>query len=101
MTREVDSTSALRRLTERVEVLFGDRGAGADAAVRRNELDATIAQAVQAALVDAGILAGFGAPEGNVAAKVGAIYRRRDGGATTTLYVKTSGGAGATGWTAK
>jgi hypothetical protein len=35
-----------------------------------------------------------------VSARVGSLYLRTDGGATTTLYVKTSG-TGNTGWTAK
>lgn len=44
--------------------------------------------------------AGYGTPESVVAAPVGATYMRLDGGASTTLYVKTSG-TGNTGWTAK
>ncbi len=43
---------------------------------------------------------GAGSPETVVTAPVGTLYLRRDGGATTTLYVKTSG-SGNTGWTAK
>lgn len=43
---------------------------------------------------------GSGSPEGVVTAPVGHLFLRSDGGATTTLYVKTSG-AGNTGWTAK
>jgi len=43
---------------------------------------------------------GTGTPEGVVTAPVGSLYTRTDGGATTTLYVKTSG-VGNTGWTAK
>ena len=43
---------------------------------------------------------GSGSPEGVVTADVGAIYRRTDGGAGTTLYVKESG-TGNTGWVAK
>jgi hypothetical protein len=43
---------------------------------------------------------GTGTPEGTVTAPVGALFLRTDGGATTTLYVKTSG-TGNTGWTAK
>jgi hypothetical protein len=43
---------------------------------------------------------GYGSPENVVSAGVGSTYRRLDGGATTTLYVKTSG-TGASGWTAK
>lgn len=44
--------------------------------------------------------AGAGSPESVVTAPVGSLYLRTDGGATTTLYVKTSG-TGNTGWTAK
>lgn len=43
---------------------------------------------------------GYGSPESVISAGVGSTYRRLDGGATTTLYVKTSG-TGSTGWTAK
>lgn len=44
--------------------------------------------------------AGFGTPEGNVTAPIGSTYCNKSGGASTTLYVKTSG-TGNTGWTAK
>lgn len=47
-----------------------------------------------------GIYSGTGTPEGAVAAPVGSLYLRRDGGAGTTLYVKQSG-TGNTGWAAK
>jgi hypothetical protein len=43
---------------------------------------------------------GTGTPEGVVTAPMGSLFLRTDGGASTTLYVKTSG-AGNTGWTAK
>lgn len=43
---------------------------------------------------------GAGVPEGALAAPVGSLFLRTDGGASTTLYVKTSG-TGNTGWTAK
>lgn len=43
---------------------------------------------------------GEGAPEGVIAAQVGAIYQRTDGGAGTSFYVKESGD-GVTGWAAK
>ncbi len=46
------------------------------------------------------IFNGYGSPENVVSASVGSLYQRLDGGATTTLYVKTSG-TGAVGWTAK
>ena len=44
---------------------------------------------------------GTGSPEGVVTADIGTLYMRTDGGATTTLYVKTANNASATGWTAK
>lgn len=40
---------------------------------------------------------GTGSPEGVLSASVGSVYRRTDGGASTTLYVKESG-TGNTGW---
>lgn len=43
---------------------------------------------------------GTGSPEGVVTAGIGALYINTSGGASTTLYVKTSG-SGNTGWTAK
>jgi hypothetical protein len=42
---------------------------------------------------------GAGTPEGNVAAPVGALYTRTDGGSGSTLYVKESG-TGTSGWRA-
>ncbi len=44
---------------------------------------------------------GSGSPEGVVTADIGTLYMRTDGGATTTLYVKTANNGSATGWTAK
>lgn len=43
---------------------------------------------------------GSGSPEGTYAAPVGSTYRRTDGGAGTSFYVKESG-TGNTGWVAK
>ena len=43
---------------------------------------------------------GAGTPEAVLAAPVGSLYTRTDGGAATTLYVKESG-TGNTGWVAK
>lgn len=43
---------------------------------------------------------GSGSPEGVVTAPIGSMYSNTSGGASTTLYVKTSG-SGNTGWTAK
>lgn len=47
------------------------------------------------------ITSGTGSPETRVAGFVGDLYLRTDGGASTTLYVKTSGRGTMTGWTAK
>lgn len=46
-----------------------------------------------------GILSGTGSPEGAVAAPVGSIYSRTDGGSGTAVYIKELG-TGNTGWTA-
>lgn len=43
---------------------------------------------------------GYGTPENNIAAGVGSVYLREDGGASATLYIKESG-TGDTGWVAK
>lgn len=43
---------------------------------------------------------GAGSPEGVVVAAKGSTYRRSDGGANTSFYVKESG-TGNTGWVAK
>lgn len=43
---------------------------------------------------------GTGTPEGVVAAGVGSVFHRTDGGAGTSLYIKESG-TGNTGWVAK
>jgi hypothetical protein len=45
-------------------------------------------------------IVGSGSPEGVVTAVVGSTYRRTDGGAGTSFYVKESG-SGNTGWVAK
>lgn len=44
---------------------------------------------------------GTGSPEAVIAADQGAIFLRTDGGASTTLYVKTADAGLKTGWTAK
>lgn len=51
-------------------------------------------------LNDIGIFAGSGTPEGVVTAGVSSLFLRKDGGASTSLYVKQSG-SGNTGWVAK
>jgi len=49
---------------------------------------------------DRGLFNGTGSPEGVLAARTGSMYLDRNGGASTTLYVKESG-TGNTGWVAK
>ena len=49
---------------------------------------------------ESGFLSGTGTPEAVVVAPVGTLFRRTDGGASTTLYVKESG-TGNTGWVPK
>jgi len=44
---------------------------------------------------------GEGSPEGVVTADIGCQYVNTDGGASTTIYIKTSGNDTNTGWTAK
>ena len=44
-------------------------------------------------------LSGTGTPEGSITAPIGSLFRRRDGGAGTSFYVKESG-IGNTGWVA-
>jgi hypothetical protein len=48
-------------------------------------------------LTGPGILSGKGSPEGVYSGQIGTLYRRTDGFANATLYVKESG-AGNTGW---
>lgn len=44
---------------------------------------------------------GYGTPENNISAQVGSTYRRLDGGASTSFYIKESGDGTDTGWVAK
>lgn len=45
-------------------------------------------------------LEGTGSPEGVYVAKIGTLYRRRDGGVGSALYCKTADNGEATGWSA-
>jgi hypothetical protein len=47
------------------------------------------------------IFVGTGSPAGVLAAAVGSLYLRTDGGTSTTLYVKETGAATTSGWVAK
>lgn len=46
------------------------------------------------------VLQGNGSPAGSIVADVGTLYRRLDGGASTTLYIKESGSGTSAGWRA-
>ena len=47
------------------------------------------------------LLTGTGDPNTQIAAPVGTLFLRTDGGAGTTLYVKESGGSSDLGWVGK
>jgi hypothetical protein len=64
-----------------------------------NRLTAGLAGLVH--LFSAASLSGSGSPASVVAAGVGSTWRRTNGGASTSFYVKESGAAVSTGWVAK
>ena len=51
-------------------------------------------------LTNTKVMSGTGSPEGVIAAPVGSLWLRTNGGANTTLYIKETG-TGTTGWAAK
>lgn len=64
----------------------------------------TAAQAFPAAGITLGglkVLSGTGSPAGAVAAPVGSLYLRSDGGTSTSLYMKETGATTNAGWVAK
>ena len=63
------------------------------------EIDRQIKE-IKRILLDLPIYWGKNSPESIVRAKVGSVYFRLNGGASTSLYVKESG-TDATGWVAK
>lgn len=86
---------ALLQLQKRIDEIKGLRG---DISL----LDETsVSDPVAIQGTTAKIYAGTGTPEGCVLADIGSIYLRRDGGSSTTLYVKETVNAGKTGWVAK
>ncbi len=62
------------------------------------DLKATVLNRIHT--LGARLISGSGTPEGAVAAPVGTLFTRTDGGTSTTLYVKETG-TGDTGWVAK
>ena len=66
------------------------------------ELQRILRELAQVANVLAGrVFVGAGTPEAVVVADKGSIYLRTDGGASTSIYIKTADAGLATGWTAK
>jgi hypothetical protein len=51
--------------------------------------------------VNAYLFVGTATPEGAVAAPVGSLFLRTDGGTSTSLYVKETGTTTSSGWVAK
>ena len=76
----------------------GENVAGSGASVKRRFF--RIGHGATSGVNVIGMFYGQGTPEGSVTANIGSVYFRTDGGATTTLYVKTSGTSN-TGWTPK
>lgn len=84
---------------------YGYRGLGTAARTfRNNAFSGTTGEMLTPPTSGVGLVAkqffGSGTPESVVTAPIGSIYLNTAGGASTTLYVKTSG-TGNTGWTAK
>ncbi len=73
---------------------------GQDGKVFVHNVSGTVGVYLGATTSAPGIFTGTGSPEGVVTAVIGSMYTNQSGGASTTLYIKTSG-SGNTGWTAK
>jgi hypothetical protein len=87
---------ALRRNGAALNLILADSSLDADFSCRSITLAGQVAFGAGAY-----VRAGTGSPEGVVGLPVGSLWLRTDGGASTTLYVKQTGGGGATGWVAK
>ena len=88
-------------------IQLGNGAVAPDAAMKRlsNAAQSNAAMTfdvpISAQNTQAFIHAGSGTPESAVAAAIGSLFLRTDGGANTTLYVKESGAGTNTGWIAK
>lgn len=89
---------ALRRTGASIDVRLADDSGYAGLAALN--ITATAGQVFFNTAATIKDLTGAGSPEGVVTASVGSTYRRTDGGAGTSFYVKESG-ASNTGWVAK
>lgn len=91
------ATISLNQIRRKYSGISSDAGSVANSPFLSNNLliDVTVSSLV-------GVLwdTVSGSPEGAVAAKIGSLVTRTNGGAGTTLYVKESG-TGNTGWSAK
>ncbi|HHU4129618.1 hypothetical protein N5C89_30380 [Klebsiella michiganensis] len=85
------------RLTSAAIYPFNDNGMTMGLAANRYS-NSYVSRRMYTAIT--GDLFGNGSPEGSVTAGVGSTYRRLDGGASSSFYVKETG-TGNTGWIAK
>lgn len=72
-----------------------------DAAVTNLKTDSAAANLVSTTGILHLVMAGNGSPEGVVVAGIGSQWRRKDGGAATSLYVKEANNTTNAGWAAK
>ena len=92
---------ALKRSGAALQAVTADNLAFGDFAAGNISANGNLAASLRIIIANvASIQAGTGSPEGVVVASRGAVFLRTDGGATTTLYVKSTDGV-ATGWVAK
>lgn len=86
-TVHVDGDAIIQQDSTTGRVQIGEQGPGGQAGFRLGLTNITW-------------ITGSGTPEGAIAAPIGSLYTRTNGGANTTLYVKESG-ASNTGWVPK
>lgn len=96
--RQLDLTANELELTKEILVRLSDAGyvlwsVTASTSNSDNQAEVTLGGAK--------VLAGTGIPNNVVVGSVGDLFVRKDGGASTTLYVKESGNDTNTGWVAK
>jgi hypothetical protein len=97
------ATAAFPQLTRDGDSLVIKTGDGAAyAGMTAREFVSATGQFFFNGIKTLGMFIGSGSPEGSIAANIGSLYLRWDGGAGTVFYVKESGAAtSASGWVAK
>lgn len=75
-------------------------GGASTSGTKMRDNDGSVSIAAGTGAVDFGLQEGNGSPEGVVMGSVGDVYRRKDGTAGTTLYLKETGNNTNTGWVA-